>query len=195
MATFLGLLLAAVLRSARAAEQVHLALGNMNHVTDEDGALVVTRVGPSQPQYTVSTHVTVLRESHPRHLAPGRERNTGAYLQGGDDGGAAVLLSCVRAPFLPTPREAFSNCRAASFCESASDCPSARFIEAFIPSPSNRIVSMRASRKAIASSATSSRGACSLPVLRKDFTLDPAGRITPEQALSDPWLMSPTHAT
>ena len=27
------------------------------------------------------------------------------------------------------------------------------------------------------------------------LTLDPAGRITPEQALSDPWLMSPTHAT
>jgi len=27
------------------------------------------------------------------------------------------------------------------------------------------------------------------------LTLDPAGRITPEQALSDPWLMSPTHVT
>ena len=52
----------------RPPEQVHLALGNMNHVTDEDGALVVTRVGPSQPQYTVSSFICsghiLLQETH-----------------------------------------------------------------------------------------------------------------------------------
>ena len=47
----------------RPPEQLHLALGNMNRFIDDNRTLVVTRVGPPQPQYTVSTHITVVRQS------------------------------------------------------------------------------------------------------------------------------------